>query len=195
MADKYASFEALQSAERRDVDYRIHIIRREGAVAIIAPHGGWIEPETSLIAEAIAGDDHSLYCFEGLRDRPHGDLHVTSTNFDEPHCVALIGACDQVIAIHGKAGKDKQYVEVGGLDVVLRDAVCNCLATGGFEAAVVTSGKLAARSPLNICNRGARRVGVQLEITRGLRNAQRNDAAILARFANAVRAAVRKNGG
>jgi phage replication-related protein YjqB (UPF0714/DUF867 family) len=194
MADKYASYEALRRGERENVDYRIRIVQRESAVAIIAPHGGWIEPKTSLVAEAIAGNDLNLYCFEGLRDRPHGDLHVTSTNFDEPQCVALIGACDQVIAIHGKAGKDKQHVEVGGLDVVLRDAVCNRLATAGFEAAVVTSGTLAARSPLNICNRGARRVGVQLEITRGLRNAQRNDTATLTRFANAVRAALRTDG-
>ena len=194
MVDKYVSYHALHRAEREDIDYRIRIVRRKSSVAIIAPHGGWIEPETSLVAEAIAGDDHSLYCFEGLRDRPHGDLHVTSTNFDEPQCVELVRACDQVIAVHGKAGKDKQYVEVGGLDVELRDAVCNRLATAGFAATVVTSGTLAARSPRNICNRGARGVGVQLEITRGLRNAQRKDTAALMHFANAVRAALGKNG-
>jgi phage replication-related protein YjqB (UPF0714/DUF867 family) len=65
------------------------------------------------------------------------------------------------------------------VDAELRDAVCNRLATAGFAAAVVTSGMLAARGPRNICNRGERRVGVQLEITQGLRNAQRKDTATL----------------
>jgi phage replication-related protein YjqB (UPF0714/DUF867 family) len=192
MADKYASYEALRRAECKDVDYRIRVVQRESAAAIIAPHGGWIEPETSLVAEAIAADDHSLYCFEGLRDRPHGDLHVTSTNFDELLCVELISTCDQVVAIHGKAGRDKQHVGVGGLDTVLRDGVCNSLADAGYAATVVTSGTLAARSTRNICNRGARKAGVQLEITRGLRDGLRKDAASLRSFANAVRATLRK---
>src|SRR5262245_8004180 len=142
MADKYASFDALRRGEREDVDYRIRIVRRESPVAVIAPHGGWIEPETSLVAGTIAGNIHSLYCFEGLRDRPHGDLHVTSTNFDEPQCVELVSACDQVIAVHGKAGRDIQHVEVGGFDAVLRDTVCKKLADVGYAATVVTSGTI-----------------------------------------------------
>ena len=190
MADKYASFDALRRGEREDVDYRIRIVRRESPVAIIAPHGGWIEPETSLVAEAIAGNVHSLYCFEGLRDRPHGDLHVTSTNFDEPQCVELVSTCDQIIAVHGKAGRNIQHVEVGGLDAVLRDTVCKKLANVGYAATVIMSGTLAARSTLNICNRGARKAGVQLEITRGLRDALRKDGASLRNFANAVQGAL-----
>ena len=44
MADKYASFEALLSAERKDVDYRTRIVRRETAMAIIAPpYTAWPE--------------------------------------------------------------------------------------------------------------------------------------------------------
>jgi phage replication-related protein YjqB (UPF0714/DUF867 family) len=98
----------------------------------------------------------------------------------------------KVVAIHGKAGRDKQHVEVGGLDTVLRDAVRNSLADAGYAATVVTSGTLAARSAPNICNRGARKAGVQLEITRGLRDGLRKDAASLRSFANAVRATMRK---
>jgi len=193
MADKYTSYEALRRRERENFDYRIRIVRRESAVAIIAPHGGWIEPETSVVAEAIAGDDHNLYCFEGLRDRPHGDLHVTSTNFDEPQCLELVSTCDQVVAVHGMAGRNNQHVEVGGLDAVVRDAVCKELGDAGYAATVVTSGRLAARSALNICNRGARKAGVQLEITRGLRDALRKDAANLRNFANAVQSALREH--
>src|SRR5215467_16384218 len=193
MVDKYVSYQALCRAEREDIDYRIRIVRRESPVAIIAPHGGWIEPETSLVAETIAGNVHSLYCFEGLRDRPHGDLHITSTNFDEPQCVELVSTCDQVVAVHGMAGRNNQHVEVGGLDAVVRDAVCKELGDAGYAATVVTSGRLAARSALNICNRGARKAGVQLEITRGLRDALRKDAANLRNFANAVQRALREH--
>jgi phage replication-related protein YjqB (UPF0714/DUF867 family) len=53
-------------------------------VAVIAPHGGGIEPGTSELATAIAGDDFSLYLFEGLKSAGNGELHITSTNFDEP---------------------------------------------------------------------------------------------------------------
>ncbi|WP_261338761.1 poly-gamma-glutamate hydrolase family protein [Rhizobium leguminosarum] len=46
------------------VDFRIGVTRIP--VAIVAPHRGHIEPHTSEIAAAIAGEDFSLYLFEGL---------------------------------------------------------------------------------------------------------------------------------
>jgi phage replication-related protein YjqB (UPF0714/DUF867 family) len=190
--DKYGSFEELQRAEREGVDFRIRVIHRNAPTAIIAPHGGKIEPGTSEIAEAIAGDDYSLYCFEGLVKRPHRDLHITSANFREPQCMELVAACDQVVAVHGLNGRERQSVEMGGLDTGLRDAICKCLQHAGFSAEVVTTGGLAALSPSNICNRGARAGGVQLEITRGLRDALLPKPERLAAFARAVRAAMGK---
>jgi phage replication-related protein YjqB (UPF0714/DUF867 family) len=124
VGDKYGSFDELRRREREGLDFSIRVIRRDASVAIIAPHGGKIEPGTSEIAAAIAGDDYSLYCFEGLVKRPHLDLHITSTNFREPQCVELVAACDQVIAVHGLNGKERHFVEVGGLDTKLRDAIC-----------------------------------------------------------------------
>ena len=188
--DRYGSFDELRRAEREGVDFRIRVIRREASVAIIGPHGGWIEPGTSEIAEAIADDDYSLYCFEGLQDRPHEELHITSAKFDEPTCVGLVAACDQVVAVHGRAGRQHQSVEVGGLDANLRDEICRSVQDAGFSAEVVTSGGLAALSPANICNRGARRAGVQLEITRGLRDTLLAQPQRLANFARAVRRAI-----
>jgi len=114
--DKYGSFDELRSREREGADFRIRVMPRETLAAIIAPHGGMIEPGTSDIAAAIAGNYYGLYCFEGLRDRPHRDLHITSANFREPKCVELVGGCDLVVAVHGLAGKKRQLVEVGGLD-------------------------------------------------------------------------------
>ncbi|RYG96563.1 MAG: replication protein, partial [Alphaproteobacteria bacterium] len=89
--DRYGSYPDLAAQEREGVDYRIIEMVRPSPVAVLAPHGGCIEPTTSLIAAAIAGDDYSLYCFEGLRrGRPHGDLHLTSDRFDEPRARRLV---------------------------------------------------------------------------------------------------------
>jgi phage replication-related protein YjqB (UPF0714/DUF867 family) len=160
---------------------------------VIAPHGGKIEVGTSEIARAIAEDCYSLYCFEGLRRRPHRDLHITSTKFDEPQCQHLIATCDFVVSVHGLSGTHK-VVEVGGLDFGLRDAIGRELSDAGFTTKIVTEGLHAAVSNNNICNRGQRRMGVQLELTRGLRDAllRQSKTSQLPVFAQAVRAAISK---
>jgi hypothetical protein len=79
-------------------------------VAIIAPHGGKIEPWTSAIATAIAADDYCLYCFEGRKRRENRDLHITSTHFDEPQCLTLVSGCDQVVAVHGARATSKSFM-------------------------------------------------------------------------------------
>src|ERR1700738_2544357 len=54
--DKYPNFKALEAAEKRGEDYAIDSRRVDGSpVAIIAPHGGNIEPLTDTIANRIAG--------------------------------------------------------------------------------------------------------------------------------------------
>jgi phage replication-related protein YjqB (UPF0714/DUF867 family) len=49
MADKYASFQELERGERRGV-YGVRSCLRRATIAVIAPHGGSIEPGTSEIA-------------------------------------------------------------------------------------------------------------------------------------------------
>lgn len=190
MADTYRTFAELWLGEREGIDFRVCVTSRNSSIAIIAPHGGWIEPGTSQIAAAMAGEAYHLYCFEGLRNRPHGDLHITSHRYDEPTCVALVRACDQVIAVHGKAGAEP-FVDVGGLDTRLRDRICANLVGEHFAARAVASGDLAALHPENICNRSSRRMGAQLEVTRGLRNVLVADSHVLERFARAVRSSLR----
>ena len=98
--DWYTSFAALRAAEPPG-EYRIRAFPRGSAKAVLAPHGGAIEPGTSEIAAAVAGEDLSLYCFEGLKGRVHSRLHITSHLFDEPECLALVAASDRVLAMHG----------------------------------------------------------------------------------------------
>lgn len=104
MVDRYGDFSHLRDNETEGIDYRIIVAETESFAGIIAPHGGRIEPGTSEIAAAIAGSVHSLYCFEGLRKRPHGDLHIKSARFDEPECLGLIKRCKFVVAVHGLEG-------------------------------------------------------------------------------------------
>lgn len=170
MADKYRNFHDLSSAERVGIDFRICIHHRPVPVAIIAPHGGKIETGTSEIAAAIAGDKYNLYCFEGMKPRNNGDLHITSTHFYEPSCVDLISSCDIVVAVHGCAGDD-QMVYLGGLDKTLRNAIHDKLEGIGVTTNIHANPDLQGVSSDNICNRGRRRRGVQLEISKGMRTA------------------------
>src|ERR1700751_2371520 len=97
--DRYASFSALCEHEIEGVDYRIRMKDRSSRVAIIAPHGGFIEPATSEITVEIAAENFSLYCFEGLAaNRLHHDLHITSGHFDEPMALSLVSKSQIVVA-------------------------------------------------------------------------------------------------
>ncbi|MET0529752.1 MAG: poly-gamma-glutamate hydrolase family protein [Microvirga sp.] len=192
MADRYGNFEELRQNEREGVDFRICLTPRNSPAAIIAPHGGEIEPGTSHIASAVAGDRHDLYCFEGLRRRRHLDLHITSTNFDEPRCLETISSCDVVISVHGIQGEE-DAIDVGGRDKELRDMISQELTNSGFPAQIVTTGSHAGTSRRNICNRGRSGAGVQIEITDSLRDSLVTRRQDLIAFANAVQLAVTAN--
>lgn len=142
--------------------------RRPSSIAVLAPHGGGIENGTSEFARALAGTEFNLYLFEGLRPSSNfAALHLTSTSFDEPECLALIAGCPTVVTIHGCDGIGER-VYLGGRDVALKDRIGAALSANGI--AVETVGhRYPAVDPRNICNRGASGAGVQLEATHALR--------------------------
>jgi phage replication-related protein YjqB (UPF0714/DUF867 family) len=189
MADRYDCFAALAASETPNVHYRIGLADRGTPVVILAPHGGSIEPGSSEIALAIARSDYSFYAFEGLRpDGTHGDLHIASSLFDEPQALKLVAAAETAIAIHGRRDRsDRHTVWMGGADIALRNAIAASLQAFGFPAAV-DGHSLPGRMPTNICNRGSRRAGVQLELPGTLRDRLVRDETALDRFADAVRA-------
>lgn len=135
---------------------------------MIAPHGGRIENGTSELARAVAGDEFHLYLFEGrLESRNFHSLHLTSHLFDEPECLALIADSPYVFAVHGCGGNGERAY-LGGLDIALRDRLAQALRRAGIDTQ--TDGHpYPARHERNICNRGARARGVQLELTHDLR--------------------------
>ncbi len=117
MADKYRNFAELSRNETSGVDYSILIRQAKPAFAIVAPHGGGIEPGTSELADAIAANEFSFYSFEGLKSSGNTDLHITSTRFDEPMCLTVIRHTDLVVTLHGENSvADGEGVFLGGLN-------------------------------------------------------------------------------
>lgn len=176
MADKYANFAELARKEVAGVDYRILLRRATSSFAIVAPHGGGIEPGTSEIADAIAEEDLSsevnlsFYSFEGIKSEGNSDLHITSTHFDEPMCLTLICESDVVITIHGEhSEEDGQGVFIGGLDERLGRRIGRALRAAGFNVGKHKDPDLQGIEPANLCNRGKARAGVQLELSRNVR--------------------------
>jgi phage replication-related protein YjqB (UPF0714/DUF867 family) len=168
MADKYRSFEQLRGAEREDVDFRILCRARGSDTVIVAPHGGAIEPGTSEIAHAVAGEELSFYAFEGLKPSHNVDLHITSSRFDEPRCIALLESSVRVVAIHGEAS-DSVIVYLGGRDTVTGVCIEKLLKAHKFAVLIHPNSQLQGQNTSNICNRGQSGAGVQIEISCGAR--------------------------
>ena len=168
--DAYRSFAELEESEVENIDFSVLIVKRkESGVVVIAPHGGAIEPGTSEVARAVAGDDLSLALFEGIA--PEGGnrrLHLTSTRFDEPRCVELVLGAAAVVAIHGEASVNPA-VFLGGRDHRLGARLKTALNKHGHAVEVHGNRDLHGLSENNICNRGRTGAGVQLELSRGLR--------------------------
>lgn len=168
-ANTFKSFADLARAYREDEDYRITCQPRDAASAcIVAPHGGGIELNTSDVARAIAGTEFSLYLFEGIRRTDnYGGLHLTSHYFDEPNCLKMLASCDDVVTIHG-CGVKGEVVLIGGLDNDLAKELQTSITNAGVTCRI-EGYAFPATNPDNICNRGRRKVGVQLELSLELR--------------------------
>ncbi len=167
MMDTYDSFKALKEDE---TNYHIKWKDRNAQITILAPHGGNIEPHTSEIAELVAADRYNLYCFNGLRRNNNHILHITSHNYDEEQALALVRSSAFVIAIHGCTQRD-EMVFIGGLYDELKQHIAAALGRAEIPSIICEkTSRYGGQRPDNICNRGITGKGVQLEISRPLRN-------------------------
>jgi phage replication-related protein YjqB (UPF0714/DUF867 family) len=171
--DKYSCFSELAAREKEGEDYERVVRPRDGSsVAIIAPHAGKIEPKTDGIARDIAGKDFSFYCFCGLKKTGKNRcFHITSHNFDEPECLAMIASHQWVITIHGCTGQGER-IFLGGLDKALINDLVLALSDVGILAE--TDGhEYTGTNTNNICNLGITKAGVQFELSLPFRKSSR----------------------
>lgn len=168
--DRYSCFADLCREYRKLTDFRISVFERTGPLVILAPHGGGIERGTSELARAVAGDEFALYLFESLllTAKESKNLHITSTNFDEPVCQTLVGRFPRSLALHGCEGA-RPVIYVGGRDLEMKNRLVTRLTAKGYPAKL-GRGSLAGTHPQNICNRTSSGAGVQLELSSGLRS-------------------------
>ena len=163
----FNSFSELLREKHEDEHFRRDLLDRDSSIVLVAPHGGGIEPGTSEIARAIAGEDLSLYVFEGIQPRQNEDLHVDSTRFDDPSCLEIIARCVLAVTIHGCEDEGYQ-VFVGGRNRPFIDRTIKVLDSGGYETTLDETDH-SGTSPENICNRCSSHQGIQLELTESLR--------------------------
>lgn len=170
----YASYADLAAEQTLGVDYRIRACHRGTPMVVVAPHGGGIETGTSELVRQIAGEDcddgavYSEYRFEGLKSSGNSVLHITSTDFDEPQALRLLGNSLCALTVHGFSYAT-ELVYVGGRDGVLRDRIAAALSAAGFPVTTPVPPGLDGAEPDNITNLGLSKAGVQLELSTGMR--------------------------
>lgn len=192
MPDKYANFAQLEAAEPAGA-YRIEHVPRKTSLVIIAPHAGRIEPGTSELCRAIAGCDRSYYLFEGCKLTNNSELHITSARFDEPQALSIAKSAHVVLTIHGQSGTD-EFVNVGGIEASLGRFLIERLLAEGYTTSRHSIAGLQGVDPANICNQGCSGRGIQLEISRGLRDKLLASSVEMARFAATIRATLATHG-
>lgn len=166
--DKYKNFAELERNEREGEDYTILYRELESNIAIMAPHGGGIEPGTIDIADALAGSDYTFYGFKGMKKRGNKILHMTSSRYDEPMGLKISKNASTVISIHGAHDKGEK-IFIGGCNQELKQKLTQALIVAGFRAEISDVPGMRGMKSENICNRCKTGKGVQLEISRGLR--------------------------
>lgn len=167
-ADLYANYGELSAAKVLGTDYKIVSRNTTSDLAVIAIHGGLIEPGTSELADAVAGTSYKFYSFYGIMKSNNASLHITSTNFDEPIARTLVQSSKKTLSIHGYAGSEK-VTYVSGLDTTMVNKVKTSLKAAGFQVAD-PPGYLAGTSLANIANDNISHAGVQIELSSGLRS-------------------------
>ncbi|WP_257064271.1 poly-gamma-glutamate hydrolase family protein [Priestia megaterium] len=169
MPDLYPSMTALKAATVEGVDWQIVTVSNPKSSTIVtAIHGGGIEIGTSELAMLVQEQgNYNTFRFEGLRSSNNSELHVTSTNYDDPTILSMLPNMERNISIHGAAGTTP-VVYIGGLDYALRNAIWEELTKRGIAAEVPPAG-IVGEEPLNVSNRSKTGKAVQLELTTAMR--------------------------
>ena len=166
----YSNFAELHQNEQINTDYSITASYRNPEIAIFAIHGGNIEPGTSEVATSLGEKlDASTYLFEGLKRRDNRKLHITSTAFDEPTALLMANMANTILSIHGYRALHEELVYIGGRNHLFKQFIQIALKDAGFQTAEAPP-HLLGMNESNITNRCRTGAGVQLELSKKLRN-------------------------
>ena len=190
--DFYKNYEELSKAEREGVDFRVVVHQRRAPLTVMAIHGGDIEMGSSDLAATIAGDDLSLYLFEGLKPVGNSKLHITSTHFDEPRALALFKGSPLCLSIHGFLEKTRSVVCVGGGNAALAKKMTDQLNSAAVSLGIEVESpctRFGGDDPRNVVNR-CEVPGVQLETSTALRKRLDRDLELRQKFAHIARKAM-----
>jgi phage replication-related protein YjqB (UPF0714/DUF867 family) len=165
--DKYKSFADLEKSESLGRDFRVRVREVAGTAVIISLHGGRIEPGTSEIADAIAAD-----IFHSTHLKKSGFEAIMTCTSPAPGStrlgIALLQSSTGAICVHGE-GSQNRVVFLGGRDEERLRRLRASLEQRGFCVKRHQNPNLQGEDPANICNRTKSGVGVQLELSKGLR--------------------------
>jgi hypothetical protein len=147
---RWKRHEWIQLVEAQAID------NPETEKVVLAIHGGGIEGGTSEVSLAVAGFHpaafaqatdglgfHDLWIFEGLLSSCNSNLHVTSTEYDDPIALELVQNARRCISLHGFGDADAGGKnQIGGLDSELKSIVLEELTAAGIPAHIATDPQL-----------------------------------------------------
>ncbi|WP_369042224.1 poly-gamma-glutamate hydrolase family protein [Streptomyces sp. Midd1] len=171
MTTTYPYFRSLAAAKTLGIDYDIKNRYGTGDYLVyIAIHGGAIEPPTSQLAVYCAGATGAYYSFEALSDLTAGSLSLSATTFDEPFCQVNVANATRAVSFRGVEDQreNEEVAYLSGLDDVLVALVGQELVTAGFLVDTPPL-RFEGSDPQNIVNTTRLRAGVQIDLTRSLR--------------------------
>lgn len=205
--DYYRSMTDLLKDTQEGKDWTKENTNRHSNVLIFAPHGGNIEKGTTELTKAIANKgNYDYYAFNGTRNKNNSQLHVTSTNYNDPDLINRNYNKDISISVHGAGqSQGKNTVLIGGRDEKLIQLISKELSTFKFNVQR-SLGHLAGIDTNNVVNYNKKGQGVQLELTPDLRKSffsngddsskarknEKNWTSTMDRFATAINNAIRK---
>ena len=192
----YSSFTELAAAE--DVsNYTIKTNDIGSDTTILGIHGGGIEKGTSELVEALDGyGRYNTYSFEGLKPTDNGSLFIKAINFDEPSAVRLVRNSDYTVSVIGAQG-DGEVTYVGGQNKMLAELIKLHLTAKGYNVETLNiPDRIAGVMNSNIGNKNKlfndnyQIGGVQVAVTKGLREKLATDSGTLNDYSGTINQAL-----
>jgi len=192
----YKNFAEL-SASEESTDYTIRTNDIGSDTTILAIHGGGIERGTSELVEALNGyGKYNTYLFEGLKATDNWSLFLRAINFDEPTAVSLVQDSDYTVSVIG-AADEGEITYIGGQNKLLAELIRLHLITKGYNVKTLSlPDRIAGVMNSNIVNKNKlfndsyQIGGVQIAVSKGLRDRFATDSGILNDYSNSINQAL-----